>query len=216
MRREGNMFFIQEYFSEFRNKIKRLDELFKATFEEEAWTLCVVYIDQLASGRYYDGQEKNHENFCRALLELSGDHFFGMIHPRQLSDEAQKRDQAIRDVVSQFVKSHPGQFIAQETLKQFVQQSSLAESVKSCLIANLWRASVASICYERIRCQAVHGPGWSSTLTFDNTTYDGTLGATVDYGRLRDALYGVLREVESLSLQSGEWFGSKGTLDGQP
>jgi len=30
----------------------------------------------------------------------------------------------------------------------------------------------------------------------------------VDYGRLRDALYGVLREVESLSLHSEEWFGN--------
>ena len=205
---EGKAFFIQEYFSGFRKKIERLDELFKGTFEEEVWTLCVVYIDQLASGRYCDGQEKNHENFCRALSELSGDRFFGMIHPRQLSDVAQTRNQAIRDVVSQFVKNHPDQFIEQETFKQFVQQSSLTESVKSCLIANLWRASVASICYERIRCQAVHGPGWSSTLTFDKTAYDGALGARVDYGRLRDALYGVLREVESLSLHSEEWFGN--------
>lgn len=83
---EGKAFFIQEYFSEFRKKIERLDELFKWTFGEEVWTLCVVYIDQLASGKYYDGQEKNHENFCRALSELSGDRFFGMIHPQRLSD----------------------------------------------------------------------------------------------------------------------------------
>jgi hypothetical protein len=205
---EGKMFFIQEYFSDFRKRTERLDELFKAAFEEEVWTLCVVYIDQLASGRYYDGQEKNHENFCRALSELSGDRFFGMIHPQRLSDLAQSRGDAIRDVIGQFVKNHPGQFIEQETFKQFVQQSSLTEPVKSSLIANLWRASVASICYERIRCQAVHGPGWTSTLTFDKTAYDGALGARVDYGRLRDALYGVLREVESLSLHSEEWFGN--------
>jgi hypothetical protein len=205
---EGKTFYIQEYFADFRKRIERLDELFKGVFMEEAWTLCVVYIDQLASGRYYDGQEKNHENFCRALSDLSGDRFFGMIHPQRLSDEAQKQDGAIRCVVSQFVKNHPNQFIEQETFKQYVQQSGLPDSAKSSLIAHLWRASVASICYERIRCQAVHGPGWSSTLTFDKTSYEGRSGARVDFGRLRDALYGVLREVESLSLQSGEWFGN--------
>jgi hypothetical protein len=205
---EGKMFFIQEYFSDFRKKVERLDELFKGAFEEEVWTLCVVYIDQLASGRYYDGQEKNHENFCRALAELSGDRFFGMIHPRRLSDLAQRRDDATRGVIAQFLKNHPSHFIEPEAFKQFVQQSGLPGSVISSLTTNIWRASVASICYERIRCQSVHGPGWSCTLTFDSTVYVGRSGATVDYGRLRDALSGVLREVESLSLQSGEWFGN--------
>lgn len=204
---EEKTFFIEEYFSSFRKRIERLD-LFKREFEEEALILCVVYIDQLASGRYYDGQEKSHQNFCRALSELSGDRFFGMIHPRRLSDLAQKRSNAVRDVIDQFVKDHPSQFLEQVTFKQFVQQSGLSESDRTSLIANIWRASVASICYERIRCQAVHGPGWSCTLTFDETTYEEKFGATVDYGRLRDALYGVFRQVESLSLQSGEWFGN--------
>ncbi len=204
---EGKTFFIKEYFSGFRKRIEHLD-LFKREFEEEALILCVVYIDQLASGRYYDGQEKSHQNFCRALSELSGDRFFGMIHPRRLSDLAQKRSTAVRDVIDQFVKDHPSQFIEQETFKQFVQQSSLSESDRTSLIANIWRASVASICYERIRCQAVHGPGRNCTLTFDETIYEGKFGATVDYGRLRNALYGVFGEVESLSLQSGEWFGN--------
>jgi hypothetical protein len=47
---EGKTFFIQKYFSDFRKKIERLDELFKGAFEEEVWTLCVVLHRSISIG----------------------------------------------------------------------------------------------------------------------------------------------------------------------
>ncbi|MEI9969816.1 MAG: hypothetical protein WDM87_14765 [Terracidiphilus sp.] len=152
-------YFIQAYFSDFRGKLNRLDVLFTNSFVEEALILCIVYIDQLASGKYYDGEEKNKENFCRVLAELGGDPFFSAIHPQQLLTEARKRGGGVENILAQMIQEHPNQFLDRDKVIAFIEASSLSKSDKASTIMNLWRTSVAMICYERIRCQAIHGPG---------------------------------------------------------
>lgn len=83
--------FICAFFDRFERKISRLTQLFNSSFTEEAFTLCVVYIDRLASGHFGGGPGKNHENFCRALRELSGDPVFSMVHPGELLEQAQNK-----------------------------------------------------------------------------------------------------------------------------
>ncbi len=70
---------VEAFFSAFDKRVKRLEDLRSRSFEDEAFALCVVYIDRLASG-YYGGEAgKNRRSFCRALSELSGNPLFGLV-----------------------------------------------------------------------------------------------------------------------------------------
>jgi hypothetical protein len=61
--------FIEAFFDEFERKADRLQKLWSQSFTDEAFTLCLVYIDRLASGHYGGKYGRNRHNFWRALLE---------------------------------------------------------------------------------------------------------------------------------------------------
>jgi hypothetical protein len=204
----GKLFFIRANLEDFKEKIGRLQDLADKSFCDEALILCVVYIDYLASGRYFDGNENSRENFCRALRELSGCPFFSAIHPKVLLEEAARCSGQIESFVQSIVRQRPKQFFTPDEVVQKIKASSLPDSAKSSLAANLWRASVAAICYEKIRCHAVHGPGRTIKLTFPETAYNGLVVMAVDFNLLYGALRAIFHEVEVLSLQTGEWFGN--------
>lgn len=202
------LIFIRAYLEGFRQKIDRLQDLADKSFCDEALILCVVYIDYLAYGRYFDGHENSRGKFCRALRELSGNPFFSAIHPKVLLEVAEKCSGEIQSLMQSIVRQHPKQFFTPDEVVQEIKASSLSDSAKSSVIANLWRASVAAICYERIRCHAVHGPGRSINLTFPETAYNGLVTMAIDFDLLYCALRAIFDELEVLSLQTGELFGN--------
>jgi hypothetical protein len=204
------LFMIREYFADFQNKINRLENLYKAGYKDEAWTLCFVYIDQLASGKYYDGKEgSNKKNFCRALSDHSGDSFFSMLHPQKLLG-CLKMDSTkdIRAAIDLIVQGTSNQFLSEDEVSRYLENSSLNKRDRASIVANLWRASVASICYDRLRCQAIHGPGTGINLTFSNTTYNGCAGIVIDFDRLYNAAKSIFRITENVSIETGNWFGN--------
>jgi hypothetical protein len=204
--------FIRDFFDNFGSKISRLSELFKASYHDEAFTLCVVYIDRLASGFYGGDSGKNHENFCRALKELSGNPLFAMIHPRELLDRTmQKLPDAVPLVKSIIEKETPGVLLEEQKVARAINDSSLDGSTKHKATANLWRASMASICYERVRGREIHGPG-SGGLDFDETLYNGKKGIKLDFRLVYDALCNIHQQVKAESVQSGNWFGNPNYL----
>lgn len=206
---DEKLFFVKEYFAEFREKVHRLDGLSRRSFREEALILCVVYIDYLASGTYYDGTDRNKENFCRALCELSHNDFFSAIHPKQLLKEAEKlgRDD-VQSEIQQMLNEHPGRFLTQDEISQGIKSSPLPSTVKDALTKNLWRASVSAICYTIIRCQSIHGPGHGIDLTFGETAFRGQPSVAIDFDLMYQALQAIFSKVESDSLKTGEFFGN--------
>jgi len=54
---------IQSFFARFGQKIERLPELREKSFEDEAFTLCLVYIDRVASGHFGGKAGRNRESF---------------------------------------------------------------------------------------------------------------------------------------------------------
>lgn len=204
----GELSLIRAYLDDFKQKIDRLQELVDKSFCDEALILCVVYIDYLASGRYFDGNENSREKFCRALRELSGNPFFSALHPKALLEEAEKCGGEIQSLMQSIAQQHPKQFLTPDQVVQEIEASSLPDSAKSSLVANLWRASVAAICYDRIRCLAIHGPGRSTKLTFPETAYNGLVTMAIDFDLQYKALQAIFREIEMASLQTGEWFGN--------
>jgi hypothetical protein len=95
----------------------------------------------------------------------------------------------------------------EEHLARAIGDSSLDESSKHKLVANLWRASIASICYEHVRGPEIHGPG-SGGLDFDETHYSGKKGIKVDFRTVYQALCNIHERVKAISVQSGDWFGN--------
>jgi hypothetical protein len=206
---EGILFYIREFFKNFGCKIERLTKLFTESFGDEAFTLCVVYIDHLASG-HYGGDQNNHKNFSRALRELGGDPLFAMLHPRELLEKAREYKELGPDAVlllESAVKAHPSALLEEVSLAEVIRNSSLNEPTKRKLRDNLWRASIASICYSRIRGPLIHGPG-SGALSFDESVYMGQKGVKVDFHCLHEALVNIYGQIQAKSIESAEWFGN--------
>jgi len=204
---------IRAFFDEFGRKIARLNELFKGSFVDEAFTLSVVYIDRLASGHYGSDPGKNHENFCRALRELSGNRLFDMLHPRELLERTKQKFPHAVDLVRSIVeKNGPGTLLEEIEVARAVKNSSLDASAKRHLAANLWRASIASICYRHIRGPEIHGRG-SGGLDFDETIFNGQKGLKVDFHLVYDALCNIYQRIRAISEQTGHWFGNPKYFD---
>jgi len=88
-----------------------------------------------------------------------------------------------------------------------IRGSFLDESAKRNPTENLWRASMASICYRHVRGPEIHGPG-SGGLDFDQTLYNGKKGIRVDFHLVYDALRSIHERIKTESVQSGNWFGN--------
>jgi hypothetical protein len=196
---------IEAFFREFEKKVSRLKNLRSQSFEDEAFTLCIVYIDRLASGYYGGDVGKNRENFCRALRELTGNPLFAMLHPHELSKQVQDYFPAAMPMITSIRGPQPRALLNEAAVAATIQSSTLRPSEKQKLIQNLWRASIASICYEQVRCPEIHGPG-SGGLDFDQTIYQGKEGIQVDFELVYSALSRILKYVGNASVQTGYWF----------
>jgi hypothetical protein len=198
--------FIQAFFCTFEQRVKRLQRL-RESFEEEAFTLCLVYIDRLASGHFGGKDGQNRKNYSRALKQLSGNPLFGMIHPGQLKKLAQDRCPFASSFIESLISKQPNALLREDDLAAEINKSSFSGEEKSRLVSNLWRASIANIAYDHIRVAEIHGPG-SNGLSFDGTVYDGHTGVTLDFQKFHDALCQILEQVKEASLNSGHWFGN--------
>ena len=205
-------FFIEAFFEGFEKKIDRLPHLNDQRFHDEAKTLCLVYIDRLASGRYFDGQEANKRNFCRALRELSGDPFFGAIHPKKLLESVQNNASVkigFAPPIEALLQKHPKVFFTENEVQHEFQNSPLLQEQKESFFKELWRASVAAICYEELRTSAVHGPGSiDASLSFSETSFQGKTEMKLTFEMLYKALQNIFKAVKDSSITTGRWFGN--------
>jgi hypothetical protein len=199
--------FIKCFFDEFRRKVERLEKLSSDGFNEEAFTLSLIYIDRLASGHYGGKYGQNRRNFWRALKELSDNPLFGMIHPQRLLEETRVQYASATLQVESIVSQEPHTLLEEGKLAETIRCSSLTDCEKVGLVSNLWRASIANISYDYIRNAEVHGPG-SGGLSFDHSIYKGQTGVTLDFKTFYDALCAILSRVAEMSIRDSQWFGN--------
>ena len=126
------------------------------------------------------------EVFCRALRESKWRRAFwkaprqDVVAPRQRqalgsNTDGQKRVSGEDCSGRGFTKSKPGVLLDESEVAERVRSSGIDEQTEDKLIDNLWRSSVGAICYDMMRISAVHFLG-TSTLSFDQTLYEGKLG----------------------------------------
>ncbi len=199
--------FVCAYFGRFEEKIRRLPKMYADGFPEEAFTLCVVYIDRLASGYYGGDAGKNQENFCRALRELSGKPLFAMLHSRELLQRTQDHFPSAVPLLSSITTSKPHHLLSESDIATAVQSSSIPSSEKQKLIENLWRASIAAICYREVRGPEIHGSG-SGGISFDESIYEGQQGVKLTFDVMYEALCRIFHLVKCKSTETGHWFGN--------
>jgi len=134
--------FIQSFFAAFEERIKRLPEI-RTSFPDEAFTLCLLYIDRLASGHFGGKRGQNRRNFARALKQLSGNELFGMIHPREVKELAQEYCPSAVSFIESVAGRQPNALLAEDQLADEVRRSTLLDVEKGKLIDNLWRAPMS-------------------------------------------------------------------------
>ncbi len=199
--------FVCAYFERFGEKIGRLPKMYSDALSEEAFTLCVVYIDRLASG-YYGGEAgKNRENFCRALRELSGNPLFAMLHPQMLLQQAQEYFPSAFSLLSSIAESQPHHLLSEARIAIDVKSSDMKPREKQTLIENLWRASIASVCYTDVRGPEIHGAG-SGGMSFDESIFEGRKGVKLTFEVMYEALCRIFEHVKKKSAETGHWFGN--------
>ncbi len=199
--------FIRAFFDAFEVKVLRLKDLRSLSFEDEAFALCLVYIDRLASGHYGGQQGQNRKNFWQALTSLGGNPLFAMIHPRELLEQTKAKCPYAASLIESIVKRQPAALLKEDELAGEIKDSSLSAPQKIEVISNLWRASMANICYDYIRNAEVHGAG-SGGLSFDESIYEGKKGVKLDFDVLYAALNAILKAVVQDSMQTSQWFGN--------
>lgn len=199
--------FIAAYFDAFEHKINRLSAM-RDSYPEEAFTLCLVYIDRLASGRFYSGNVyENGKNFWRVLTELTSISVFGMLHPRQLIEEAKAHVPSAVPVLEGLIAGCPTELLTELQVSGALLASNIRVEDRKRVLPFLWKASVANIAYEFIRNPAVHGPG-AGSLSFSQTTYDGKKGFALDFETFYAALREISGHIKEISVTTGEWFGN--------
>ena len=198
--------YIAAFFTVFEKKVDRLSIL-RDSFPEEAFTLCLVYIDRLASGRYGGKDPRNRENFWRALTELTSISVFGLLHPDCLIEEAERHTPSAVPTLRALVANDPTALLTEQQVSDAIRGSDVEMEDRKKVLENLWRASVANITYDCIRNPAIHGPG-AGGLSFSETTHNGKKGLVLDFDIFYDGLRQVSSGVKALSVATGEWFGN--------
>lgn len=142
---------LESFFDNFQERLARLQQLRKQFFVDEAFTLCLVYIDRLASGHFGGTAGQNRKNFWKALTHLSGNPLFGMIHPRNLRELSKLHFPPALSFIQSVVNIQANVLLNEDALAAKIRKSSLPDPEKAGLISNLWRASIANITYDCVR-----------------------------------------------------------------
>src|ERR1051326_2761481 len=189
-------FFVKAYFEQVGLRIERLaklrsEKLGDVSFRDEAFILCLVYIDSLAACYY---GEANGRTFCMALRELSGNPLFGKLHPQVLLDPANakywKNAVDVKQQVEELIKNRPGELLDELEVVDIIRKSKMSQTQQEELVSNLWRCSIGAICYSYMRSAAVHGFG-TGPLAFSETVYEAKKGVRLDF----DILYAALQKI---------------------
>src|SRR5215510_14342001 len=74
---------IKAFFEVLSEKVAFLRQLFDSSRQDEAMTLCCVYIDALGQALYFP-DKRSALNFVRALREYGGQPYLDLFHPAGL------------------------------------------------------------------------------------------------------------------------------------
>ena len=204
-----DMDFIEAFFDVLNDKVLFLRQLFDSQRQDEAMTLCCVYIDGL--GRLHFPDDRSAFNFVRALREHGEQPYLDLVHPAGLVRWLKLGSQTAKssEVSSQDRFGHGS--VRRGNLS--AKPNSSKRSYKDSATAN-FRSSLPSCGEERLHTSLTSGyetrssTHCAATVEFvDEITYDGQPVPEIDFSMLHSALESLARHAYEISVKSGKFFG---------
>ena len=168
---------ITAFFDAAESRIDYLTEIHAGGHKPEAMTLCLTYIDSFA--QWLSGSQKLTcrvgRNFVCALVEFGRDPLMGFACPfhlicvlSEMKPPWQRLGEKIKTVFSgRIYELLPMPDFKQELLTH-LQEKEFRE-----IEPELWRSTIASIVYERLRNPSIHNFGSSSGILLSGVFYQG-------------------------------------------
>ncbi len=199
---------IKAYFEWVLEKTEFLLQLHDDGREGEALLLCSAYLEALGAKLYWP-EERSHYNFVKLLSDHGNSPIFAKVHTLQLKNWLAKSSSRwsteVLPKVGHVLQEMETTVHSRDQIMS-VLTTHLSSDKYQKVQQNLWHGTVASICYETIRCEAVHGIE-ASSIYFDTTTYNGNALPDLNFDLLYKELVHVLGYLRNHSLNSGKLFG---------
>jgi hypothetical protein len=201
---DPQIFIIESYFEDIEKRITFLDELAGNGHKDEAFLLCSVYIESMAN-RYYQ-KYGSAQGFCSALIEISKNELFALIHPKQLVKilESKKLFDENIDSIKKSLEPLKDELHTYENISKLL--TRIFDTEQQAWLGRYWyKGSMAMIIYERIRCQAVHDI-WAAPLSFSSTQVNGKEVPNLDYNLLKVTLDEIVIFLKEASISERNLF----------
>jgi len=201
--------FMRAFFDDLDARVAYLPTLHTSGHGNEAMLLCCCYIDGLAS-YLFPQDEGSHRNFVRAIREYGDAEWLARLHPRQLRESLEKMDGArarqAADAVRRIPVAAPLELPTEQEFLAWLPQDT-EPALVAWLTPQLWRGTLASIAYTRLRVPAVHQLGAPGGIEFDDSRIDGRRVPVIDFRLLHGIVERISTSVRELSIRTAKWFG---------
>jgi hypothetical protein len=205
---EAKRLFIDAYFEDLGKKIQFLVTLREDDHEDEAYLLCLVYLEGLSNWLNLPSKDSP-RHFSKALTSHSGnEELFSLVRPGWLT-KALPWGSAPKGLDAALA-------IANSTLPddEWMLPTELLDGVRPHLTADqltwlepeVWRGSIANAVYATLRSTGVHYGGVSHGLSF-SSTFHGKAVPRIDFQNLYPALVSLAAHARKVSEETGDWFG---------
>lgn len=207
--------FIRAFFDDAEERAKYLLELRASSHTNEASTLCLVYIDSFSQWLFWPPSRAG-RNFVEALVKHGGDSEFALVHPLALIRAFAAIKDPWRTFATRLESLFPGPPYSVYSRADFLTHPGLGftQAEAKLLETELWRGSIASVAYTRLRNPSVHNFRRAAEVSFDTTTYQGQPVQPITFSRLHDALMRLIAEARRRSVANNQWFGNDAIVKG--
>ena len=197
-------FMIQAYFDDLEKRITFLKELYDGNHTDEALMLCCCYIEALGSRQYNENGKA--KNYCKLLVEFSGNNIFALIHPKQLKNvlAAKPLFRTHIDQITPIIDRFGKELIPHQEVIDCL-TPVITEDQKNWLNANFFKGTMAAISYDRVRSDLVHDIS-TLNLTFSETTIDGKTVPDMNFELMCPALMKIFNNLKEMSLKTNTWY----------
>jgi hypothetical protein len=200
--------FIRAFFDYAVDRSAFLRQLFDQGRQDEAVTLCCCYIDGLANMVYWDS-DRSQFNFVRLLREHGKHPDLEKATALALIRWIETSRAALAPIavkIRQHMSAELTRIQPEVELRARLQRLLSPPDFQQ-LSHELWRATLASIAYQRMRVPFVHRLGGPAAVVVGSGDHRSADVIHIDFGVLHAALDAIIAHFRELSISTGRWFG---------
>ncbi len=206
---EAKLEFINAFHEEADEKIDFLVWLNNEKHQQEALTLCLIYIDSFSQWLCWPSSGSG-KNFVKAIVGFGGNPLMGLVHPLSAIRSLKMLSPEIWGPISNQIQNvFPGtayELISEDDFLEQLKLTLTSEQFKT-LKSECWRATLAAIAYYSLRNPSVHSFG-ALELSFSSTTYRGENIEGMGFTVLHKIVKNLHEELHRRSLANIQWFGN--------